>query len=150
MSKTFFDKMKYSKIKVGVHIRHGDYSLLVNGQLGKKKVFFSIDFYIKKIVEIKRLLGEETLFIITSDSDLDTTKLKSINYILSTGSKSEGGHYIESIIQLSKCDFLLMPYTSFAGFVSFISNSPVFLIESEDTQFNSVTTTQFQDIFAES
>ena len=48
-----------------------------------------------------------------------------------TGSIGQAGNMVESILELSLCDYLLIPDTTFSGWASFIRDVPIFLVTSK-------------------
>lgn len=140
---TLKNLLKY-KVKVGVHIRQGDYKAWGSDIKGIS-VYFNISTYIKKMKEIAMAFSHnDIIFLVTSDEHLDEKQFCGLNIEIATGSVDKGGHYIESIIQLSHCDFILMPYTTFGGFASFLGNSKILFLASGNDNININDYTDFE------
>ena len=86
--------------------------------------------------QLVTLLGPEVGFILTSDEVQDMTLFKDFNVYLCTGSMGENGNFVESILELSQCDYILMPDTTFAGWASFMNDVKMFVIRSDNDRLS--------------
>ena len=107
-------------IKVGVHIRKGDYKYWNNG-----KYYYEDKVYNDKIEQFSNLFkGKKILFILFSNEEI-TLKPKQ-NYIISKCDWYED-HYL-----LSLCDYIIGAPSTFTIWASFIGNVPLMHILSRD------------------
>jgi hypothetical protein len=113
-------RQKYDFI-VGVMIRQGDYKLWKDGQY-----YFSIKQYSRWIYQLGEVLQSrgEVGFIIASDTPQYLENFANQNIHFTTGIASSIGHYIESISQLSLCDVIMSPPSSFSLWAAFLGDIP--------------------------
>lgn len=107
---------------VGVHIRGGDYRTWRKGEF-----FFTNDVYQKSMnnldVELDKITGKKTLFIIFSNEVVHLNK--SENIIISTNP-----WYIDQQI-MSLCDYLIGPPSTFTLWASYIGKAKYFHIKDD-------------------
>jgi Glycosyl transferase family 11 len=121
-------RQKYDFI-VGVMIRQGDYKLWKDGQY-----YFSIEQYsqwIDRLSEVFQSRGKVG-FILASDASQNLKDFTSQNVHFTTGIANSSGHYIESISQLSLCDVIMSPPSSFSLWAAFLGDIPFIpLVDSQ-------------------
>ena len=120
------------KIVVGVHIRQGDWRNHPKSITDTGRIAFDAKTYATYMQQLVTLLGPDVGFILTSDEVQDMTLFKEFNVYLCTGSMGQSGHFVESILELSQCDYLLMPDTTFAGWASFMNDVEMFVFRSDN------------------
>ncbi len=115
------DKRQRYNFLVGVMIRQGDYKLWKDGQY-----YFSIEQYSQWINQLSIVFQDrgEVGFIVASDTPQDLKKFTNHNIHFTTGIASSNGHYIESIAQLSLCDVIMSPPSSFSLWAAFLGDIP--------------------------
>jgi hypothetical protein len=113
-------RQKYDFI-VGVMIRQGDYKFWKDGQY-----YFSIAQYSRWIDQLSEVLQNRGKigFILASDTPQNLKNFANQNIHFTTGITSSSGHYIESISQLSLCDVIMSPPSSFSLWAAFLGNIP--------------------------
>ena len=115
-----YEKFKNYDIKVGVHIRRGDYRGWNNG-----KYFYEDEVYNDKIEQFSNLFkNKNILFILFSNEEI-TLKPKR-DYIISKCDWFED-HYL-----LSLCDYIIVAPSTFTIWASFIGNVPLMHILGRD------------------
>jgi Glycosyl transferase family 11 len=113
-------RQKYDFI-IGVMIRQGDYKLWKNG-----KYYFSIEQYSQWIDQLSEVFQQrgKVGFILASDTPQDLKDFANQNVHFTTGIINSSGHYVESISQLSLCDVIMSPPSSFSLWAAFLGNIP--------------------------
>jgi Glycosyl transferase family 11. len=124
-------KNKYDKV-VGVFIRRGDYKEWYDGEY-----YFEISFY-RKIMEqiISEYRNARVGFVIASDELQDINDFEGMNACFTTGSVSMGGHFVESLAELSLCDLIISPPSTFGIWASFIGNKPILPLVDNKQNFS--------------
>ena len=102
-----------SKI-VGVHIRRGDYRTFCEGRFYYSDT--EIDVFMSQICDI---FGNETRFFISSNEAISDLFCKKYHIVDCCNSKP-----VEDMYCLSKCDYIIGPYSSFSSWASFYNNVP--------------------------
>ncbi|AOX03495.1 glycosyl transferase family 11 [Moorena producens PAL-8-15-08-1] len=107
---------------IGVLIRQGDYRQYANGRF-----FFDTNQYINWIIEAKKLFSEfgSVGFIVTSDQPQYHMKFDGLDVVFATGIAGASGHYVESIAELSQCDLVMTPPSTFGTWAGFMGNTPI-------------------------
>ncbi len=107
---------------IGVLIRQGDYRKYANG-----RYFFDTNQYIDWIIQAQKVFSEfgNVGFIITSDEPQEEKKFESLDVVFATGIAGASGHYVESIAELSKCDLVMTPPSTFGIWAAFIGNTSI-------------------------
>jgi hypothetical protein len=111
---------RYDKL-VGVLIRQGDYRTWKGGQY-----FFESSRY-KELMEAyaESVPSEGVGFIIASDEPQDRSLFSDDMFNFTTGIAGGSGHYLESFTELSLCDEILMPPSTFSLFAAVLGACPV-------------------------
>jgi len=119
---------------IGVVIRQGDYRLWRNGQY-----FFDTSQYISWIRQAKEEFGASTAvgFVVASDEQQDLENFKNLNVHFATGIAVGKGHYIENMVELSQCDIIMAPSSSFAAWAAFLGNKPILLLREASQRISS-------------
>ena len=115
------DKRQKYDFMVGVMIRQGDYKMWKDGQY-----YFSTEQYsvwIDQLSEVFQYRGKVG-FVLASDAAQNLKDFTNPNIHFTTGIASSSGHYIESISQLSFCDVIISPPSSFSLWAAFLGDIP--------------------------
>jgi hypothetical protein len=108
-------------ILIGVLIRQTDYR-----QWREGKYFFPTVDYACWMQEIQSWYPAQRVgFVITSDEPQDPSAFSGLNIWFATGSKQMGGHYFESIVELSMCDLIASPPSTFSAWAAFAGERPL-------------------------
>lgn len=107
-------------IKVGVHIRRGDYKYWNNG-----KYYYEDEVYNDKIEQFSNLFKDKKILFILFSNEEITLKPKQ-NYIISKCDWNDD-HYL-----LSLCDYIIGAPSTFTIWASFIGDVPLMHILSRD------------------
>jgi hypothetical protein len=122
-SRNFIDKLreKYSYL-IGVFIRQGDYRRWENGRF-----FFETDQYIAWIKDIRERNSclSNIGFVVASDEPQIIEQFHSLDVYFTTGIAGGEGHYLESLIELSFCDLIISPPSTFASWAAFMGEIPL-------------------------
>ena len=107
---------------IGVLIRHGDYRNFMDG-----RYFYETSCYVDWIKQVKALTKSKTPgFIITGNDGITPAGLTDVDHIF-----AQHGEIATRLI-LSRCDMLISPPSSYAGWCAFSGNIPLLLLTSSD------------------
>jgi hypothetical protein len=107
-------------IVVGVHIRRGDYQTYRDGTW-----FYAFEEYANFMDKIRSLTpfkDKKIGFLLCSNEQLDYSAFHRFNVIVPTQ------HFIEDLIALSVCDYIIGPPSTYSGWASFYGNVPLLQI----------------------
>lgn len=110
----------YDKL-VGVLIRQGDYRSWNGG-----RYFFESSRY-KELMEAyaDSFPSQRVGFVIASDQPQNETLFSDDMFTFTTGIAGGSGHYLESFTELSLCDEVLMPPSTFGLFAAILGSCPI-------------------------
>lgn len=118
----FLRSIKPDTVKIGVHIRHGDYLTFEGG-----KYYYGFEVYKFFLNQISKIFPENNLhFIICSNSIIDTEIFSNFSYSFGPG------HEFEDMLTLSKCDYIIGPPSTYSMWASFYGNTPLVMIKNEN------------------
>lgn len=121
-SDTYIQKLrnKHEKL-IGVFMRKTDYKIWHDG-----KYFFSNQQYCEWMKQIQEIYSNEnTAFVIASDQKQNILDYKGIPVYFSTGIKGGRGHFVQSLYELSQCDWIITPPSTFSIWAAFLGDIPV-------------------------
>ena len=101
-------------ILVGVLIRRTDYRTWQQGRF-----HFSDGQYADWMRQVQALHGGRVGFVIASDEAQDPAAFTGLSCVWTTGSVSAGGHWFGSFVELSLCDLIISPPSTFAAAAAF-------------------------------
>ncbi len=109
---------------IAVHVRRGDFKTWAGG-----KFYFGDDTYIDKIRQLTQQLDRPAKIILfTNDPNIDLlTYRKAFKNVLLSGHNPAEDHYL-----MSKCDYIIGPFSTFSMWASFIGDTKYQHIFSED------------------
>jgi len=112
-----FARMRHNEIIkiVGVHIRKGDYKNYCGGRF-----YYSDDEYRDYMRQILMLIDGEVYFFIASNEKINRSKFEEFALADIVNSKPA-----EDMYCLSKCDYIIGPYSSFSYWASFFNSVPL-------------------------
>ena len=104
------------KVLVGVHIRRTDYKEYKNG-----KYYYSLAYYKQIIENLREIIGDHrAYFVLFSD--------ETIHIDLPNCTQSQGTWY-QDLDNMSACDYLIGPPSTFSCWASYMGNVPLYFIE---------------------
>ena len=144
MSKTqnFMKEKENYDIKLGVHIRRGDYKTWHNG-----KYYFEDEVYQSYIQQFQSLFPSKKLIVYICSNDPAIkqkdylTKLKDISVRFSHGGQED------DLCLLSKCDYLIGAPSTFSLVAAMYHDLPLYWIENADTQLTIDSFDKFNNLF---
>jgi hypothetical protein len=113
-------RRKYDLL-IGVLIRQGDYRDWDGGRF-----YFSTAQYVtwmRQLVELHP--GNRLAFVVASDEWQDPAMLAGLPFHFSTGAVNSGGRGFESWVELSLCDLIVSPPSTFSATASFLRSIPL-------------------------
>ncbi len=130
-----------SSIKIGIHIRRGDYKTWRNGQF-----YFPVILYANIARELmKQFQTSNTVFYISSNENIDRNLFNGLKII----NQHQQSSPFSDLYALSKCDYIFGPPSTFSQFASFYNDVPLLFIMDKDplVKINSFSPIIFQDHF---
>jgi hypothetical protein len=134
-------KQKYDYL-IGVLIRHYDYRFMLEG-----KYFFETQQYVNWIQQAQDLFGTSSKvgFVVASDEPQDFELFKHLNVNFATGIAGGKGHYLESMAELSQCDMIMTPPSTFGVWAAFLGDIPILplyalsqVVSKQDLLYNNI------------
>lgn len=105
---------------VGVLCRQTDYRVFFNG-----RYFIEQPLMARKLKSIEALHpGKRITFVVTGDEPIDPAHFEGLRIRIATGSQGMGGHFVESIAALSRCDLVVGAPSTFAAWAAFLGKKP--------------------------
>jgi hypothetical protein len=118
----FISLIKSDMVKVGIHIRHGDYKTFEGG-----KYFYSFDVYQKLMNQMVKLNPNKNIqFIICSNVIIDPVIFSNYQFVFGPG------HELEDMLVLSECDYIIGPPSTYTIWASYYGNKPLAMIDNKD------------------
>jgi Glycosyl transferase family 11 len=114
---------------IGVMIRHGDYKTWGDGCY-----YYDVQQYAHWMTSLGELFSDRGKigFLIASDSPQKITDFGDQAVHFTTGIAGGQGHYLESLVQLSLCDLIITPPSTFSLWAAFLGNIPVLPLMKTD------------------
>ncbi len=117
---------------VGVLVRQTDYRRWQNGRF-----HFTTDAYagwIRQLLDLHpaRRVG----VVLASDERQDPAKFESLPVHFTSGSVNAGGHWFESFAELSRCDIVLTPPSTFSAAAAFVGGVPLWPVSAAGQQLS--------------
>lgn len=130
-------------VRLGVHIRRGDYARWQNG-----KYFYSDAQYIGQIKKFHDFIGENvTVFLSTNDSSLDPAKFQdsfpedAVKIVLA------GGNEAEDLCLLSQCGWLIGPPSTYTLVASMYNDIPLYWVKNPQEKISADRFGHFRELF---
>jgi hypothetical protein len=105
---------------VGVLIRQSDYTTWKDG-----KYYFSTSKYAKWINKIDQKMDGENVFVIASEVPQPEEAFEGLPCVFATGEAVGKRHYLESFAELSLCDLIVTPPSTFSTLAAFLGDVPI-------------------------
>jgi hypothetical protein len=121
------DARSEADVVIGVLCRQTDYRVFQAGR------FYLEQHDTAKQLEVIRAFypGKRVRFMVTGDEVIDPVNFPNLPIVISSGSQGMGGHFIESIAALSRCDLVVGPPSTFAAWAAFLGSRPYLPILAE-------------------
>lgn len=117
-------------IVVGVFIRHSDYSIWDEGRF-----YFSAMQYAGWMRQVLDLYpGKRVAFLIASDERQDPALFAGLPIFFASGTLNQGGHWFASWVELSLCDVIVTPPSTFSATAAFGGDVPLWPVVTGDQQ----------------
>ena len=104
---------------VGVLIRQQDYRVWVGG-----RYFFPSPQYRDWMVQAAKVFGPDCCLVVATDEHQSPDLLHGLDAAWCTGAMAQKGHFVESMAELSLCDVIVSPPSTFAGWAAFLGRVP--------------------------
>ena len=113
---------------VGLLIRQTDYRIWNAGRF-----FFSTARYARWIRQLLDLHpGRNLVVVLASEAWQDPKDLQGLPCVFAPGAKNLAGHWFDSFVALSLCDFVITPPSTFSAAAAFIGDIPVLPVTRAD------------------
>lgn len=120
-------KEKYDLV-IGIYIRQGDYKDYLNGRF-----YFESKKYAEWMAEIyDHFSDQKVCFVIATNDHQDLSLFAPFPCYYATGNINFNGHYMENIIELANCDYILSAPSTFSTWAAFIGNKVIIPVVSEN------------------
>ena len=135
-------KAENMDIRLGVHIRRGDYKKWMGG-----KYYFDDKVYIEHIRQfLNHHPGKKiVVFICTNDPDLNVDSYRKALQIESVYLSK--GNEAEDLFLLSQCNYIIGVKSTFSLMAAFYNNSPLFWIDDKDQILEMNGFSSFNELF---
>lgn len=115
---------------IGVLIRQSDYTEWENGRF-----YFTTQRYAAWIRQVLELYpAKRAAVIIAAEVRQDISLFSGLPCVQATGNPGEGGHWFEKWVELSMCDLIVTPPSTFSATAAFRGNVPLLPIVSLDQE----------------
>ncbi len=123
--KDFIDFAKKGcDILTGVLMRQTDYRYWRQG-----RYFFDSPKYADFMRQFReKFTGKTVRFLIASEEEQEPGNFRELDYIFAPGQKTGRGHYIENMIALSLCDYIMSPVSTFSQWAGFMGGAEFLLL----------------------
>jgi hypothetical protein len=108
-------------VVAGLLIRQSDYRMWNDGRF-----FFSTEQYVMWVRQLLDLCGgRRVAVVIASEVRQNSALFAGLPCHFATGNVEAGGHWFENWVELSLCDFVLSPPSTFSATAAFLGNVPL-------------------------
>jgi hypothetical protein len=120
--KSVADLRKQADVVVGVHIRHGDYKIWMDGIY-----YYSVETYAAWMRQmVAALPGKRVAFMVASDGARSVEEFPGLTVGFAPGSP------VADIFALAECDYIFGPPSTFSQWASFYGGKPIFHFKKAD------------------
>lgn len=112
-------RLRYRKL-IGVLIRQDDYRRVRGG-----KHFFTTQQYAAWMRQAAEAFGPDVAFVVASDEEQSRDAFQGLDVHFATGQAVGPGHYVENLIELSLCDIIMTPASTFSTWAAFMGDVPL-------------------------
>jgi hypothetical protein len=108
-------------ILIGSLVRQGDYQSWADGQY-----FFESEEYRELLLEFtSEFPNDKVGILLASNEPQSESVFADDRFVFTTGIAGGDGHYVESFTELSLCDVVVTPPSTFSVFAAFLGDAPV-------------------------
>jgi hypothetical protein len=104
---------------VGVLIRQQDYRVYNGG-----RYFFPSSKYREWMIQAAAAFGPDCCLVVATDEEQPRQLLDGLSAVWCTGAAAGPGHFVENIAELSLCDVIVSPPSTFSGWAAFLGAVP--------------------------
>lgn len=116
------------EVIAGLFIRQSDYRIWREGRF-----YFSTRQYVEWIRQLLDLhRGQRVAVVIAAEEQQDPALFADLPCFFATGSVNRAGHWFESWVELSLCDFIVSPPSTFSATAAFLGGLPLWPVVSAD------------------
>ncbi len=119
---------KEADIVIGVHIRHGDYKTFRNGSY-----YYTLEEYHQFMLRLQQLYPQQRVSFFISSNESFSTDIFTGCQCYRFGKMPSGD--ILDLYTLSRCDYILGPWSTYSRWASFIGDVPLCFIKEKEQQF---------------
>lgn len=113
---------------IGLLIRQSDYRIWEDGRF-----FFSTECYVRWIRQLLDLFpGRRVAFVVAAEERLDPALWAGLPVFQASGNPEVRGHWFEKWVELSRCDFIAGPPSTFSATAAFLGGIPLWPLARED------------------
>lgn len=125
----FVDKLRQRHdLLIGVFIRQSDYRVWNDGRF-----HFQTKRYAEWLRQLLALHPEQRVaFVVASEEQQDPACLAGLPCYFASGSVNAGGHWFASWAELSRCDLIVTPPSTFSATAAFVGGIPLWPVVSAD------------------
>lgn len=106
---------------IGVLLRQDDYRSWRGG-----KYYFDTPTYAKFLTDSLSVFSDKSVeFLVVSDEKQDKASFQGLDVTLGSGYAVGNGHFMENLVELSLCDLIISPPSTFAGLAAFLGDVPL-------------------------
>ncbi|MCK1297317.1 alpha-1,2-fucosyltransferase [Bradyrhizobium sp. 24] len=109
-------------LRVGFHIRRGDFSVPTEDYAGRFNIAIPIEWYVAVATQLVRALGTRVSILIVSDATLEELRPLTERFPCVTTSDMPFRD-VSDLLALSACDFVLCSISSFSAWATFLSDT---------------------------
>ena len=129
-------------LRLGVHIRRGDYATFMNGRF-----LYSDEQYVRIIQEFQSLRHDEKLVVYICGNDPQIDKRYYQQQLPTCQVVFPNGNPAEDLCLLSHCDYLIGAPSTFSLVASMYHDLPLYWIEDPETQLTLQSFKYFDELF---
>lgn len=116
---------------IGVHIRQDDYSKWRNG-----RYFFSLEEYRDVMIQLQDVFAPKKVRFHLASTGISNKSLFADLDVSYTCSLAMGTHFVGDMYELSQCDLIAGPPSTFSSWAAFLGRVPLFPIVSSGQRVN--------------
>lgn len=109
------------QVLIGVFIRMDDYRTWQKG-----KYFFEPERYVKWMEQVHEMFAAMPhCFLVSPNEDIDHKQFSHLPHAFVSGEPAGSGSFIENFFELSQCDYIMTPPSTFGAWAAFIGKAKI-------------------------